>query len=175
MGEDWQEEYYVWDCAAGTGNLLAGLTNKYQIFASTLDQSDVNAMHERIENGALLLHDYVFQFDFLNDEFLPKSKGGKLPDDLYNIITDEEKRKKLVIYINPPYAEAASMETVSGKGKNKTDVAVTTNVYKKYQNKIGIGGRELFAQFFIRINKEILGSKLAEFSTLKIQIGRAHV
>ena len=36
-------------------------------------------MHERIENGALLLHDYVFQFDFLNDEFLPKSKGGKLP------------------------------------------------------------------------------------------------
>lgn len=168
LGEDWQEEYYVWDCAAGTGNLLAGLTNKYHIFASTLDQSDVNAMHERIENGALLLHDYVFQFDFLNDEFLPKSKGGKLPDDLYNIITDEEKRKKLVIYINPPYAEAASMETVSGKGKNKTDVAVTTNVYKKYQNKIGIGGRELFAQFFIRINKEILGSKLAEFSTLKI-------
>jgi uncharacterized protein (DUF3820 family) len=28
FGEDWQEEYYVWDCAAGTGILLAGLTNK---------------------------------------------------------------------------------------------------------------------------------------------------
>lgn len=108
MGEDWQDEYYIWDCAAGTGNLLAGLTNKYHIFASTLDQSDVNAMHERIENGALLLHDYVFQFDFLNDEFSPISKGGKLPDDLYNIITDEEKRKKLVMYINPPYAESGS-------------------------------------------------------------------
>ena len=26
LGEDWQEEYYVWDCAAGTGNLLAGWT-----------------------------------------------------------------------------------------------------------------------------------------------------
>ena len=35
LGESWQEEYYVWDCAAGTGNLLAGLTNKYRIFAST--------------------------------------------------------------------------------------------------------------------------------------------
>ena len=32
LGEDWQEEYYVWDCAAGTGNLLTGLTNKYRIW-----------------------------------------------------------------------------------------------------------------------------------------------
>lgn len=31
LGEDWQDEYYIWDCAAGTGNLLAGLTNKYKI------------------------------------------------------------------------------------------------------------------------------------------------
>ena len=30
LGEDWQDEYYIWDCCAGTGNLLAGLTNKYQ-------------------------------------------------------------------------------------------------------------------------------------------------
>jgi len=31
MGEDWQEEHYVWDCAAGTGNLLAGLADKRRI------------------------------------------------------------------------------------------------------------------------------------------------
>jgi hypothetical protein len=31
FGANWQDEYYVWDCAAGTGNLLAGLTNKYNI------------------------------------------------------------------------------------------------------------------------------------------------
>lgn len=37
LGENWQEEYCVWDCCAGTGNLLAGLTNKYNIYASTLD------------------------------------------------------------------------------------------------------------------------------------------
>lgn len=35
FGENWQDEYYIWDCAAGTGNLLAGLTNKYRIWAST--------------------------------------------------------------------------------------------------------------------------------------------
>lgn len=162
LGEDWQEEYYVWDCAAGTGNLLAGLTNKYHIFASTLDQSDVNAMHERIENGALLLHDYVFQFDFLNDEFLPKSKGGKLPDDLYNIITDEEKRKKLVVYINPPYAEG---DNVRGIGRKNVHISKT---HDKYQKELGKASGELFAQFFIRIYKEIPNCVLAEFSTLKI-------
>jgi hypothetical protein len=162
LGDDWQDDYYVWDCAAGTGNLFAGLTNKYNIWASTLDQSDVNAMHDRIENGALLLKDHCFQFDFLNDDF------SKLPDPLQFIINNPEKRKKLLIYINPPYAEAASKITVTGSGENKSDVAVKTYVYNKYQNKIGIAGRELFAQFFVRIYAEIEGCVLAEFSTLKI-------
>ena len=55
LGENWQEEYYVWDCAAGTGNLLNGLTNKYNIWASTLDQQDVNVMKDRIKR---MLHKY---------------------------------------------------------------------------------------------------------------------
>jgi hypothetical protein len=84
LGPDWQDEYYVWDCAAGTGNLLAGLTNKYNIWASTLDMADVNVMKERIKNGANLLEDHVFQFDFMNDDFT------KLPQELQNIINDPE-------------------------------------------------------------------------------------
>jgi hypothetical protein len=62
LGENWQDDYTIWDCAAGTGNLLAGLTNKYNIYASTLDQADVNVMHQRIEDGAHLLKNHVFQF-----------------------------------------------------------------------------------------------------------------
>lgn len=162
LGEDWQDEYFIWDCAAGTGNLLAGLTNKYNIYASTLDQADINVMHERIEHGANLLKNHVFQFDFLNDDF------SKLPQSLQDIINDEEKRKKLVIYINPPYAEAASKGTVLKTGANKTNVAVTTMVYNKYKNKIGIGGRELFVQFLTRISDEIPNCVIAEFSKLKI-------
>ncbi len=161
LGENWQDEYYIWDCASGTGNLLTGLTNKYNIYGSTLDQSDVNVMHERIDHGANLLKNHVFQFDFLNDDF------SKLPQSLQDIINDEEKRKKLIIYINPPYAEAASKGTVSNTGTNKTDVAVTTKIYEKYKNKIGIGGRELFIQFLTRINAEIPNTVLANFSTLK--------
>ena len=112
LGENWQEEYFIWDCAAGTGNLLAGLTNKYNIWASTLDQADVNVMQERIEHGANLLENHVFQFDFLNDDFT------KLPQGLQDIINDEEKRKKLVIYINPPYAEAGNRHTIAGTSKS---------------------------------------------------------
>jgi len=161
LGEDWQDEYYVWDCAAGTGNLLAGLTNKYNIWASTLDQQDVEVMHDRINNGANLLHDHVFQFDFLNDNF------SKMPRPLQDIINDPEKRKKIVIYINPPYAEATSAKTVTGTGENKAKTSTDNKTYLKYKSKIGKASNELFAQFLIRIYCEIPTCKIANFSTLK--------
>ena len=156
LGENWQEEYFIWDCAAGTGNLLAGLTNKYNIYASTLDQADVSVIHERIEHGANLLKNHVFQFDFLNDEF------SKLPQSLQDIINDENKRKKLVIYINPPYAEGDNV-----RGIGRKDVHVS-KIHSKYQTIMGKASSEMFAQFFTRIYKEIPNSVLAEFSKLKI-------
>lgn len=156
LGEDWQDEYYVWDCAAGTGNLLHGLTNKYNIWASTLDKQDVEVMHDRIKNGANLLDDHVFQFDFLNDDF------AMLPKALQDIIKDPEKRKKLVIYINPPYAEATSYGT-----KSKQGVSSNNKTYEKYKDLVGSAINELFIQFFIRIYKEIPDCKLASFSKLK--------
>ncbi|MFK8267355.1 hypothetical protein [Capnocytophaga cynodegmi] len=167
FGENWQDEYYIWDCAAGTGNLLAGLSNKYNIYASTLDQADVNVMNERIEHGANLLKSHIFQFDFLNDEFLPISKGGKLPDSLFEIISNEEKRKKLVVYINPPYAEATASSTIIGKDKHKAGVSAN-KTYQKYLPKLKRGINEVFAQFLARIYFEIPYCKIAEFSTLKI-------
>ena len=168
LGENWQDEYYIWDCAAGTGNLLAGLTNKFNIYASTLDQADVNVMHERIEHGANLLKNHVFQFDFLNDEFIPQKEGGKMPDSLYEIISDEEKRKKLVIYINPPYAEAGTTRQRTGTGINKENVSKGNKTHTKYKPIIKQAANEIFALFLIRIYKEIPLCKIAEFSTLKI-------
>jgi hypothetical protein len=161
LGENWQEEYYVWDCAAGTGNLLAGLTNKYNIWASTLDQADVKVMHERIEHGANLLENHVFQFDFLNDDFT------KLPQNLQEILNDKNKRKKLIIYINPPYAEVSSKAEKGKVGVNQT------KTHTKYSSILGTAGRELFAQFLIRIYSEFNGIILAEFSKLKILQGSA--
>ena len=162
LGENWQDEYYVWDCAAGTGNLLNGLTNKYNIWASTLDQQDVDVMKERIKNGANLLENHVFQFDFLNDEFT------KLPQPLQDIINDPEKRKKLVIYINPPYVEAVNSRTRTGTGDNRDNVARDNRMYKDYLSKLGKGAREVFVQFITRIYYEIPTCWIAQFSTLKI-------
>ena len=162
LGEDWQDEYVVWDCCAGTGNLLAGLTNKYKIWASTLDKQDVEIMKETMVKNGFLLESHIFQFDFLNDDF------SKLPQGLQEIINDENQRKKLVIYINPPYAEAGNKRKVANTTEeHKNNVAVNMSIYKKYLSQIGLAGRELFAQFFIRIDKEISGCILAEFSKLK--------
>jgi hypothetical protein len=161
LGVDWQDEYYVWNCAAGTGNLLAGLTNKYNIWASTIDQADVDVMKDRIRNGANLLESHVFQFDFLNDEF------SKLPEGLREIIKDPEKRRRLVVYINPPYAEAASATTKMGTGRNKDAVASGHRMSGQYMETLGRGINEMFAQFLIRIYIEIPSVVVAVFSTPK--------
>lgn len=182
LGDEWQEEYYIWDCCAGTGNLLAGLTNKYNIWASTLDKADVDIMHERIDRmdaeaarlaeaggskfgGSNLLKKHVFQFDFLNDPLT------QLPASLQDVINDPEKRKKLVIYINPPYKEAGNTRTLKGRGEHQSKVSTTNHTYEKYRKEIGRASNELFAQFFIRIYKEMKGCILAEFSKLKVLQG----
>jgi len=160
FGENWQDEYYIWDCAAGTGNLLTGLTNKYNVWASTIDKADIDVIHDRIKNGANLLDNHVFQFDFLNDDF------STLPQGLQKIINDENKRRKLIIYINPPYAEAGAG---IGKGKeNKADVSTGNRTYTKYATKLGKARNELYSQFLMRIYAEIAGCKIANFSTLKV-------
>ena len=167
LGEDWQDEYVIWDCCAGTGNLLANLTNKYNIWASTLDEPDVKVMKDQISHGLNMLEAHIFQFDFLNDPF------SKLPQPLQDIINNPEKRKKLLIYINPPYAEVSSHQsatkTTGKKGVNKS------MMHDKYMDKLGTAGRELFTQFLMRVNEELRGAVLAEFSTLKILQGPAFI
>ena len=159
LGQNWQDDYYIWDCAAGTGNLLAGLTNKYKIYASTLDQADISVMHERIDGGANLIKKNVFQFDFLNDDF------SKLPQSLQDIINDEEKRKKLVVYINPPYAEATNLENyITSSSKKKVSF---TKIRTLYSDRLKNAIKELFVQFLTRIYFDIEGCIIAEFSTLK--------
>jgi hypothetical protein len=159
LGQNWQDDYYIWDCAAGTGNLLAGLTNKYHIYASTLDQADISVMHERIDGGANLIKKNVFQFDFLNDDF------SKLPQSLQDIINDEEKRKKLVVYINPPYAEATNLENyITSSSKKKVSF---TKIRTLYSDRLKNAIKELFVQFLTRIYFDIEGCIIAEFSTLK--------
>ncbi|GAA8172402.1 hypothetical protein HpDR147_08710 [Helicobacter pylori] len=164
LGQDYQEDYIIWDCAGGTGNLLRGLWNRANLYLSTLDHNDVAIVKDlAAKNHLKLLENQVFQFDFLNDDFF----SDKLPKSLQEILKDEEKRKKLIIYINPPYAEAGNKAKMSGTGEHKAKVARNNKVYETYKDLLGSGTNELFAQFFMRIYKELDGCIMASFSKLK--------
>jgi 2-polyprenyl-3-methyl-5-hydroxy-6-metoxy-1,4-benzoquinol methylase len=167
FGDNWQEEYFVWDCAAGTGNLLAGLKNKYNVWASDIDEGNIETIQSLIDidDNLDLLPAHVFQFDFLNDSF------DKLPEGLRTIINDPEKRKKLIVYINPPYAEVSS-KIVTDAVKGKVGVN-QSNTHDKYSFVLGTAGRELFALFLVRIYFEIPDCKIGEFSKLKALNGAA--
>ncbi|EQD94208.1 hypothetical protein L935_01815 [Helicobacter pylori PZ5086] len=164
LGQDYQEDYIIWDCAGGTGNLLRGLLNKANLYLSTLDHNDVAIIKDLASKNHLkLLENQIFQFDFLNDDFF----SDKTPKSLQEILKDKEKRKKLIIYINPPYAEAGNKAKMSGTGEHKAKVARNNKVYETYKDLLGSGANELFAQFFMRIYKELDGCIMASFSTLK--------
>ncbi|MGL2915192.1 hypothetical protein ACQKBI_06965 [Helicobacter pylori] len=164
LGQDYQEDYIIWDCAGGTGNLLRGLLNKANLYLSTLDHNDVAIVKDlAAKNHLKLLENHVFQFDFLNDDFF----SDKTPKSLQEILKDKEKRKKLIIYINPPYAEAGNKSKMSGTGEHKAKVARDNLICEKYKNELGKANNEVFAQFFMRIYKELNGVILASFSKLK--------
>ncbi|EOW2578852.1 hypothetical protein ACOU5X_000706 [Campylobacter upsaliensis] len=187
LGENYQSEYYIWDLAAGTGNLLTNLTESHRLYASTLDKADVEVIQELSSKNALhLLPKHIFQFDFLNDEFFDticekhqkeglkftdgackECQKSKLPKPLQEILKDEEKRKKLIIFINPPYAEAGNKNKMLGTGEHKDGVSLGNATYIKYKERMGKASNELFAQFFFRIYKEIPSCTLAAFSKLK--------
>ncbi|WQV64354.1 hypothetical protein KVK59_06645 [Helicobacter pylori] len=164
LGQDYQENYIIWDCAGGTGNLLRGLLNKANLYLSTLDHNDVAIIKDLASKNHLkLLENQIFQFDFLNDDLF----SDKLPKSLQEILKDEEKRKKLIIYINPPYAEAGNKAKMSGTGEHKAKVARNNKTHEAYKDFLGSGANELFAQFFMRIYKELNGCIMASFSKLK--------
>ncbi|MDR3233270.1 MAG: hypothetical protein LBT46_06370 [Planctomycetaceae bacterium] len=160
FGENWQDEYYIWDCCCGTGNLLAGLVNPYNVWASTIDQADIDILHTSIRNRKCnLLEPHVFPFDFLNGNF------NDLPEGLRNIIDDTEKQKRLIIYINPPYGECGRSK---GKGEsNKAGITKESKIYEELRKEIGKAARELFAFFAARIRRDIPAAKLGMFSKLK--------
>ncbi len=176
--QDLKDEYYIWDCAAGTGNLLIGIDKyipeyKDRVFASTLEMQDIDIMKNN--TGLPISPDHIFQFDFLNDEFKPISKGGKLPDTLYEILIDPEKRKKLIIFINPPFGEASEINSMSSDkkkkmGKHKSGISECI-VKRKYGYQAGRLSNDLFILFLLRIFNEIRGAKICTFGPLKLFFG----
>ena len=162
--QSWLKDYYVWDCCCGTGNLLQDFRPEFQhkCFLSSLKRCHLRLIKSlgRLPNTP---DSQIFQFDFLNDDWKPQAEGGKIPDALWKII--KETPEKLVMFINPPYAEASSKS--DGGHKSKKDVAIKTKIYKRFVTTAGASMRELFAQFFLRIYNDIPNCIIGSFSSVK--------
>lgn len=166
LGKNWQKDYIVWDMCCGVGNLEVKHSNPRNIFMSTLDQEDIDVMKATKTCVAATR----FQYDYLNDDItddgeINYSLTNKLPQSLRDSIA---KGKKILILMNPPYAEATNADTISG-GENKTGVAKTKFAATGMKG-FGKASNELYTQFVARIAKEIPSATLAMFSTLKYVI-----
>ena len=163
LGKNWQKEYIVWDMCCGVGNLEVKHSNPRNIYMSTLDQADVDVMKATKTCVAA----ERFQYDYLNDDItddgqIEYSLTNKVPQWLRDAIAQG---KKILVLINPPYAESGS-----GMGKweiNKKEVEKTLINHLMKTNQTGYASKELFVQFLVRIAKEIPNATLAMFSTLK--------
>lgn len=172
LGKNWQKEYIIWDMCCGVGNLETKHSNPRNIYMSTLDQNDVNIMLATKTCTSA----ERFQYDYLNDDIaddgsIDYTLSNKVPMGLRKAIENSDKpgAKKILILINPPYAETTNADnTVSGKeGKNKKDLKKTKMAavgMPEYGNK---ASNELYLQFVARIAKEMPTATLAMFSTLK--------
>ena len=133
LGENWKNEYVVWDNCCGGLNL----TRDYkfnELYCSTLFESELK-IGERYNTEAT-----KFQFDFLNDPI------DKLPKGLIEAF---EQNKKFVFFLNPPYATSANKMGADGSSKKGVAKTMVNNVM--LSDKIGASSQNLYAQFFYRI------------------------
>lgn len=167
LGENWQKNYIVWDMCCGVGNLEVKHSNPRNIYMSTLDAADIDVMKATKTCVAA----QRFQYDYLNDDITDDGKidyslTNKVPVGLRQAIAEG---KKILVLINPPYAEAANANNVSTEaGANaESKLGVSKTFVAKSMDKQGYAARELFVQFLVRIAQEIPTATLAMFSKLK--------
>lgn len=142
LGENWRDEFVVWDNCAGTCNLTRDYKFK-ELYISTLFDSELQ-MGMRFNKEA-----EHFQFDFLNDDIpgpneLFKS-NSKVPDGLLKAFKNN---KKILFLINPPYAR----NNGGGKAGGTSDSVAFTKVNKMMkEDGYGACSANLYAQFLYRI------------------------
>ena len=167
LGQSWQEEYVVWDMCCGVGNLEVSHSFPERVFMSTLDQADLDVMRGNQVCGRAT----IFQYDYLNDDVSDFSEidytlSNKMPKELRVILENSKKIKgrskpKVLILINPPYAEATNFGVTSKK-------KVASNRFESIMmDGMGKSKNELATQFLARIQREIPNAVVAVFSKLK--------
>lgn len=173
LGKNWQQRYIVWDMCCGVGNLEVKHSNYHNVFMSTIDQADIDVMIA----SQTCVGARIFQYDYLNDDIndfgqIDYSLSNKIPPALREAIADAKAKKrgakKILVLINPPYAEATSSGNAASKGvdRSKTGVA-RSKLANAGMEGYGKASNELFTQFIARVHKEIPTATVASFGKLK--------
>lgn len=171
LGKTWQKNYIVWDMCCGVGNLEVKHSAYRNIFMSTLDTADIDI----IKSTKTCIGATVFQYDYLNDDIkddgtIDYSLTKKMPQALIDAIND--KKKKILVLINPPYAEATNFDNIADgyrgeQAQNKSGVASLSKVRQAMMDDYGKAGNEISSQFLVRLKKEIPNATVAMFCTTK--------
>ena len=135
LGENWKDEYVVWDVCCGGKNLTRDYNFK-ELYCSTLFQSELD-IAERYNRESI-----SFQFDFLNDDL------DKIPTELMESL---KSNKKIVFLFNPPYAASGNMGTK--KGDTKGSICKTMVNKMMEDEDMGRVRENLLAQFLYRVMK----------------------
>ena len=168
LGNNWQKNYIVWDMCCGVGNLEVKHSNPRNIFMSTLDSADIDVMKATKTCVAA----QRFQYDYLNDDITDEGKidyslTNKVPKALQEAIAEG---KKILILINPPYAEATSSSSILSNSVTTKEGVSKTKFSLTCMERFGKASNELYTQFLARISLEIPTATIAIFSTLKYVI-----
>ena len=157
-GENWKEEYVVWDPAWGTGNL----TRDYkfgELYVSTLNQSDIDTANQMGYNPEAV----KFQYDFLNDDYV------KLPEGLRKAI---EEGRKIIVLMNPPYGTAGNYN--SQKSSVKDNISFTKVKIDMVNKGLGKVSEQLYAQFIYRLVTEMTNVDLCMFTPALYLTGESY-
>jgi hypothetical protein len=136
-GDNWRDEFVVWDCACGTGNLTRDYHFK-ELYCSTLIPGELETMI----SGGISPEADRFVFDFLNDDFT------QVPDGLRKAFEDG---RDVMFLINPPYGTANNMGTE--EGDHKAGIAQTVINRMMAKDEIGASRQQLYAQFLYQIDR----------------------
>ena len=138
LGENWKNEYVVWDNCCGTKNLTRDYRFK-ELYCSTLEKAELD-ISEKYNSEA-----ESFVFDFLNDPIVGRDSlmgvyDDKLPNGLKDALLEN---KPIVFLLNPPYGMASGFAGI--------DAGVSDTLVKKQMQKENIEGSEFIKQFLWRI------------------------
>ena len=144
LGDNWKDEYVVWDNCCGTKNLTRDYRFK-ELYCSTLENAELE-ISKKYNPEAV-----SFQFDFLNDTIAGRDSlsgvyDDKLPKGLKDALLEN---KPIVFLLNPPYGKSGGI--VKG-GHNKTIKETAINDLMK-KDGYGFSSAMLEIQFLYRLIK----------------------